>query len=54
MLYSVGDVVGVSQLIEGISGRRLGTSAPAGSEACSQQFGAGTGAITTMLLGSKA
>lgn len=54
IVYSAGDVVGVSQLVEGISGQRLGTNVPLGSEARSGQLGAGAGNVTTALLGSRA
>lgn len=51
---AAGDIVGVSQLLEGISGRRLGTGEKLGSELRSSQFGVGTGSITTLLIGSRA
>jgi len=54
MLDSAGDIVGVSQLIEGITGHRLGTGAVLGSEARSSQLGAGAGNVATLLVGSKA
>ncbi len=54
MLDSVGDAVGVSQLIEGMSGVQLGTGMPMGSEARSAQLGSGAGGAVTLLLGSRA
>jgi hypothetical protein len=54
LLHSAGDVVGVSQLVEGITGQRLGTNVPLGSEARSTQLGAGAGNITSVLIGSRA
>jgi hypothetical protein len=54
MLDAAGDAIGVSQLIEGITGERLGTGARLGSEARSAQLGAGVGNVTTLMLGSRA
>lgn len=54
IVHSAGDIVGVSQLVEGINGRRLGTDAKLGSEARSSQLGEGAGNVTTLLLGSRA
>jgi hypothetical protein len=54
ILDAAGDVVGVSQLVEGITGERLGTGQPMGSRARSTQLGSGTGSIGTLLLGSRA
>jgi hypothetical protein len=54
MVHAAGDVVGVSQLVEGITGERLGTNARLGSQARSTQLGAGGGNVTTLLLGSRA
>jgi hypothetical protein len=54
IVHSAGDAVGVSQLIEGISGQRLGTGMPLGSAARSEQFGVGTGNVATILIGSRA
>lgn len=54
LLDSAGDVIGVSQLIEGITGQRLGLGTPMGSEARSASLGAGGGNIFTLLVGSRA
>ena len=54
IVYSAGDAIGVSQLVEGITGQRLGTNVPLGSEARSGQLGAGAGNVATLLIGSKA
>jgi hypothetical protein len=54
LVHAAGDVIGVSQLVEGITGERLGTNAPLGSEGRSTQFGAGGGNVATLLLGSRA
>ncbi|MDT7797384.1 MAG: hypothetical protein QOI78_817 [Actinomycetota bacterium] len=54
MLDAAGDAVGVSQLVEGITGERLGTGAKLGSVARSGQLGAGTGNLATLLAGSRA
>lgn len=54
MVHAAGDVVGVSQLVEGVTGQRLGTGAALGSEARSTQMGAGAGNVTTALIGSRA
>ena len=54
MLHSVGDVVGLSQLIEGISGERLGTGRRLSSVERSDQTGTGAGGMALLLTGSKA
>ncbi|MFI5910929.1 hypothetical protein [Dactylosporangium sp. NPDC051541] len=54
MLDSVGDVVGASQLIEGLTGQRLGTGRPLSSVERSNQLGAGAGNVATIFLGSRA
>lgn len=54
MLHSVGDVVGLSQLIEGISGERLGTGRRLNSIERSDELGTGAGNVTLLLVGSKA
>ncbi len=54
LVHSAGDVVGVSQLVEGITGERLGTAAALGSEGRSTQLGTGGGTVTTLLIGSRA
>jgi hypothetical protein len=54
IVHSAGDAIGVSQLIEGITGKRLGTDMPLGSAGRSQQLGAGLGNVATLLLGSRA
>ncbi len=54
ILASLGDIIGVSQLLEGITGERIGTNAPMGSENRSTQLGAGAGNIATLAVGSKA
>jgi hypothetical protein len=54
ILESGGEVIGVSQLIEGITGQRLGTNVPMGSEGRSTQLGVGGGNIATLLIGSRA
>lgn len=54
LLHAAGDAVGVSQLVEGITGERLGTGQRLGSEARSTQLGAGLGNAATVLSGSRA
>jgi hypothetical protein len=54
ILHSVGDVAGLSQLIEGITGERLGTGQQLSSVERSEQLGTGAGGVTTLLLGSRA
>lgn len=54
VVHSAGDVVGVSQLIEGVSGERLGTERQLGSVERSEQLGAGTGGVALALGGSRA
>jgi hypothetical protein len=54
VVASAGDVVGVSQVLEGMSGHRLGTGEKLGSKARSQQLGTGSGVVTTLLIGSRA
>jgi hypothetical protein len=51
-VHSAGDAIGVSQLIEGITGERLGTNMPLGSDARSTQFGSGSGNMATLMTGS--
>src|SRR5262245_23213231 len=54
IVHSAGDAIGVSQLVEGISGERLGTSEKLGSIRRSEQVGAGGGSVALLLTGSKA
>ncbi len=54
MVHAAGDVNGVSQLIEGITGERLGTNRRLGSIERSQDLGAGVGSVALMLAGSRA
>ena len=54
IIHSAGDAIGVSQLVEGISGQRLGTEERLGSLRRSDQLGVGVGNVATILLGSKA
>ena len=54
MLASVGDIVGLSQLIEGITGERLGTGRRLSSVQRSDQLGTGGGNVTLLLTGSRA
>ena len=54
IVHSAGDAIGVSQLVEGISGERLGTQERLGSLRRSDQLGTGTGNVATLLVGSKA
>jgi hypothetical protein len=54
IVHSAGDAIGVSQLVEGITGERLGTEERLGSLRRSDQFGAGAGNVATVLIGSKA
>ncbi|CAG9259673.1 hypothetical protein PUN4_340053 [Paraburkholderia unamae] len=54
LLHSAGDIIGVSQLLEGITGQRLGTEQSLGSEARSSQTGTGGGSLLTLFLGSRA
>jgi hypothetical protein len=54
IIHSAGDVIGVSQLVEGITGQRLGTEEELGSIARSDSLGTGAGNVTTLLIGSKA
>lgn len=54
MVTAAGDVVGVSRVIEGVSGYRLGTGAPLSSEARSSALGEGAGTITTIIIGGRA
>jgi len=54
MLHAAGDVVGLSQLIEGITGERLGTGERMGSERRSESLGTGLGSATTAILGTRA
>ncbi|MBN1203503.1 MAG: DUF4157 domain-containing protein [Myxococcaceae bacterium] len=53
-VQAAGDVVGVSQLIEGITGEKLGTGERLKSAERSEQFGAGTGSVAVLLTGSRA
>jgi hypothetical protein len=54
MVHSAGDVIGVSQLAEAISGEQLGTHERLSSEARSDRLGEGAGAVATLLAGSRA
>jgi hypothetical protein len=53
MLASVGDVVGLSQLIEGITGERLSTGRRLDSLERSDALGGGAGGVTLLLVGSR-
>ena len=46
IVHSAGDAVGVSQLVEGITGERLGTSEKLGSIRRSESLGEGGGNVT--------
>ena len=54
MVHAAGDVVGVSQLVEVMTGERLGTQRPLSSVERSEQLGTGSGQVTTLLMGSRA
>lgn len=54
IVHSAGDAVGVSQLVEGITGERLGTSEKLGSIRRSESLGEGGGNVALLLTGSKA
>jgi hypothetical protein len=54
ILDSAGDVFGVSQVIEGLAGERLGSSQRLTTEQRSQQLGEGAGSIALLLGGSRA
>ena len=54
MLHAAGDAVGLSQLIEGITGERLGTGERMGSVDRSESLGTGGGSVVVMLRGSRA
>ena len=51
---AAGDVVGVSQLVEGVSGEQLGTGRRLESVERSESLGEGGGALTLLLTGSRA
>lgn len=53
-LHAIGDVVGLSQLIEGLTGERLGTGEQLNSIERSEQLGTGAGGVATLFLGSRA
>ena len=54
IIHSAGDAVGVSQLVEGITGERLGTSEKLGSMRRSDSLGEGGANVALLLAGSKA
>ncbi len=54
MVHSIGDVVGLSQLIEGITGERLGTDRALGSARRSDTLGEGAGSIALLIAGGRA
>jgi hypothetical protein len=53
-VQAAGDAVGVSQLIEGLTGERLGTGERLSSVKRSEQAGVGTGSVAVLLTGSRA
>ena len=53
-VHAAGDAIGLSQLIEGITGERLGTGERLSSKARSNQLGAGLGSGALLLTGSRA
>src|SRR5262249_20951287 len=53
-VHAAGDAVGLSQLIEGISGERLGLGERLTSAQRSEELGAGGGSVALLLLGSRA
>ncbi len=53
-IHAAGDAVGVSPLIEGVSGERLGTGQELDSELRSEQLGTGLATPATLLFGSRA
>jgi hypothetical protein len=54
VIHSMGDVIDVSQTIEGITGERLGTHEQLTSVEMSQELGGGLGGIAVLLVGSRA
>jgi hypothetical protein len=52
-VHAAGDALGVSQLIEGITGERLGINERLTSAQRSEQAGAGAGSVALLLLGSR-
>ncbi len=54
IIHSAGDVIGVSKIVEGVTGTRLGTEEQLNSLARSDQLGTGAGTVTGLLIGSKA
>jgi hypothetical protein len=54
IIHSAGDAVGVSQLVEGITGERLGTDEKLGSMRRSDSLGEGGANVALLLAGSKA
>jgi len=54
MLASIGDVVGLSQLIEGLTGERIDSGRRLDSIERSDQLGAGGGSVVLLLAGSRA
>ena len=54
VLDSLGDIVGVSQTVEGITGERLATHEQLTSVERSEQLGGGMGSIAVLLVGSRA
>ncbi|HEX2573672.1 MAG TPA: hypothetical protein VH877_29245 [Polyangia bacterium] len=53
LVHSAGDIVGVSQMIEGITGHRLGTEAALDTETRSEQLGSGAGNVAAIFMGSR-
>jgi hypothetical protein len=54
IIHSAGDAVGVSELVEGITGERLGTGEQLGSIRRSDELGAGGASVALLITGSKA
>jgi hypothetical protein len=54
MVHSIGDAVGLSQLIESVTGERLGTGRQLGSARRSDEAGVGAGSVALLLTGSRA
>ncbi|HEY2475798.1 MAG TPA: hypothetical protein VGI19_13495 [Candidatus Cybelea sp.] len=54
IVHSAGDVIGLSQMIEGVTGLRLGTERRLGTMQRSEELGEGAADITGILIGSRA
>lgn len=54
VVHAAGDVIGVSQVVEGATGLRLGTERRLGTIERSEQLGTGAGSLTGVLVGSRA